>query len=654
MKSRILTALEALLLSAAITTGAMAALAGVYALPLSWGIPALCWGLSFLLGLGLLPRRRGSTILLGLVCFCTGFFLWRPEPRSQLLTLLELISKQLNSVYHLGYLEFPNHTLSTVELPMALGGSYMILSVSRSVLRRKSSALPVLLSVPPLVLCGLLTRFPPRPWAVFLWLGGTLVLLLSSGSRKNGPRQGLLLAAMALVPVSLLCGVLYFAVPQEGYRDYAQALRQRCVRFFERPGSAPAPAVLPELQRKVDLAALHGANQASLPVLIVTSPVSGDLYLRGQSYDLYTTGGWEMRSDAPDSFDGWGDSQGDVQIRTFALQSVLYLPYYPGTGTVLSGGALQNTGGILSYSFPKYPYGSAAAPQTLESCLALPESTRAWAEGYRFSGDTTEAVAREIGDLVRTSARYDKATGAMPEGRDFARWFLEESETGYCVHFATAATVLLRAAGIPARYVTGFRCETAAGQPLVVTTEEAHAWAEYYDEALGYWQILEATAPGGERPRPTEALPPAATTQPAPTQTPTAPTTSTATQPNAQASDTPGKTGSALWLLWLLLPLALPLRRLTVLFLRRQRAQRASLNRRCLLLWANAEGLGRALGSPPPEALRDLAEKARYSQHRLTPMELRPLESFCRDCREKLEEKPPLVRFRNKYILLLY
>ena len=57
------------------------------------------------------------------------------------MTLLELISKQLNGVYHLGYLEFPNHTVGTVELPMALGGSYMLLSVSRSVLRRKSSAL---------------------------------------------------------------------------------------------------------------------------------------------------------------------------------------------------------------------------------------------------------------------------------------------------------------------------------------------------------------------------------------------------------------------------------------------------------------------------------------------------------------------------------
>ena len=277
MKERILTALEALLLSCAITAGPMAALAHVYALPLSWDTPALVWSLSLLLGLLILPRRRGGTVMLGLVCFCTGFFLWRPEPRAQLMTLLELISKQLNGVYHLGYLEFPNHTVGTVELPMALGGSYMLLSVSRSVLRRKSSALPLFLSIPPLLLCGLLPQFPPESWSFFLWLGGMLVLLLSSGSRKNSPRQGLILAAMALVPVCLLCGILYLAVPQEGYQDHSQAFRQRCIRLFESGKPTPAPAAIPapELQRRVDLAALRGANQPSLPFSLSPPPLPG-------------------------------------------------------------------------------------------------------------------------------------------------------------------------------------------------------------------------------------------------------------------------------------------------------------------------------------------------------------------------------------------
>lgn len=648
MKKRIPIVLEALLLSAAITIGSVAAIAQVYALPLTWGIPALCFSLSFLLGLALLPRRHGSPAVFGILCFCLGFFLTYPGSRSQLMSLLEIVSKQLNSVYHLGYLEFPNHTIGSVELPIALGGSCLVMAVCRSVLCRKSSALPIFLSIPPLLLCGLLSHFPPKPWAVFLWLGGVLTLLLSSGSRKAGALQGLTLAAIALVPVSILCGVLYFAVPQDGSLDYAQDLRQRCIRLFERsaPAAAPVSGSAPELQRSVDLAALHGGDQPSLPVLIVTAPFSGSLYLRGQSYDRYTVTGWEMSSDTADSFDGWGENQGDVQIRTFALQSVLYLPYYPGTGTVLTGGALKNTGSILSYSFPKYPSGSAASARTLEDCLTLPDSTRGWASAYAFAGNTAAETAQAIGDFVRGSARYDKSTGASPQGQDFAQWFLESSDTGYCVHFATAATVLLRSAGIPARYVTGFRCDVREGQPLVVTTEEAHAWAEYYDSSLGSWQILEATASGSVRPEPVESL----ATLPAPTQTTQ---TTQALPQNSPAPTQQSHHRSALWLLWLL-PALLPLRRLSVLFLRRQRAARADLNRRCLLYWADAERLSRALGSAPPEALKRLAERARYSQHRLTPMELKPLADFCRECRLSLEEKPLIERLWNKYILLLY
>ena len=61
MKNRLLTALLALLLSCCIAIGPTAALAGVYALPLSWEAPVLCWAVSFLLGLLLLPRKRGGT-----------------------------------------------------------------------------------------------------------------------------------------------------------------------------------------------------------------------------------------------------------------------------------------------------------------------------------------------------------------------------------------------------------------------------------------------------------------------------------------------------------------------------------------------------------------------------------------------------------------
>ena len=59
-------------------------------------------------------------------------------------------------------------------------------------------------------------------------------------------------------------------------------------------------------------------------------------------------------------------------------------------------------------------------------------------------------VADIIGNYVRGSAKYNLQTPKMPqEQEDFALWFLNDSDRGYCIHFASAATVLLRAAGIP-------------------------------------------------------------------------------------------------------------------------------------------------------------------------------------------------------------
>ena len=81
----------------------------------------------------------------------------------------------------------------------------------------------------------------------------------------------------------------------------------------------------------------------------------------------------------------------------------------------------------------------------------------------------------------------------MPSSEtDFVRWFLEESDTGYCAHFASATAVLLQAAGIPARYVTGYMVDTQAGVSTTVYMDEAHAWVEFYDPSVG-WRVLEST-----------------------------------------------------------------------------------------------------------------------------------------------------------------
>jgi hypothetical protein len=69
-----------------------------------------------------------------------------------------------------------------------------------------------------------------------------------------------------------------------------------------------------------------------------------------------------------------------------------------------------------------------------------------------------------------------------------------DKKKGYCEYFATATTLLLRLAGVPARYVTGYalRPFQRVGDHYVVRDSDAHAWAEAYLPGRG-WVEVDAT-----------------------------------------------------------------------------------------------------------------------------------------------------------------
>jgi hypothetical protein len=71
--------------------------------------------------------------------------------------------------------------------------------------------------------------------------------------------------------------------------------------------------------------------------------------------------------------------------------------------------------------------------------------------------------------------------------------FLLRTRSGHCEYFATATVLLLRAAGIPARYAVGYSVQEFSRWEgaYVVRQRHAHAWAEFY--ADGRWQDLDTT-----------------------------------------------------------------------------------------------------------------------------------------------------------------
>ena len=110
-----------------------------------------------------------------------------------------------------------------------------------------------------------------------------------------------------------------------------------------------------------------------------------------------------------------------------------------------------------------------------------------------------DTQARTIGDIrtiifdyLREAMTYDETARTMNGGGDFLQYTLERSGHGYSVHYATAAVLMLRYMGVPARYVEGYylSAEDAArykaGETITLTEENAHAWAEYYVSGVGF------------------------------------------------------------------------------------------------------------------------------------------------------------------------
>ena len=83
---------------------------------------------------------------------------------------------------------------------------------------------------------------------------------------------------------------------------------------------------------------------------------------------------------------------------------------------------------------------------------------------------------------------YDYTLSPGDYGRDAVDEFWLDRKTGFCEHFASAFVVIMRAAGFPARIVTGYQGSDA--EPVdgyfIVRQSSAHAWAEYWQTGTGW------------------------------------------------------------------------------------------------------------------------------------------------------------------------
>ncbi len=113
------------------------------------------------------------------------------------------------------------------------------------------------------------------------------------------------------------------------------------------------------------------------------------------------------------------------------------------------------------------------------------------------AGAPTRAAAVEaVVRYLRENYTYRLDSPAPARGEDAVDDFLFETREGFCEQFASAAAVLLRAAGVPARLVVGYAAGTTSDGGRLLRGEDAHAWIEVEFDGRG-WVDVDPT--GGTR-----------------------------------------------------------------------------------------------------------------------------------------------------------
>lgn len=304
------------------------------------------------------------------------------------------------------------------------------------------------------------------------------------------------------------------------------------------------------------LANLSYWDKNSTPSLEIQMEKPQKLYLRGMVGEVYTGLSWEPLEeqaylDGEDTF-YWLHQEGfysqtaisdavtltqqteaaGLTIKNLgACSKYNYLPYALASKDILNQSSIGDAGNGTGQETLNVTYIPGSLPQWYQAELMLVDQQtdqkyRAYLrneETYRdfvyanylqmtnaavgvckriFEDVKEEMTLAEITKLTRERIHllmeYNEGKATRNGKNDFLQYTLEQQREGYSVHYATAAVLLLRYCGMPARYVEGYYLspeeaeEYQSGDTIVLTEEHAHAWAEYYLQGVG-WVPFEVT-----------------------------------------------------------------------------------------------------------------------------------------------------------------
>lgn len=159
---------------------------------------------------------------------------------------------------------------------------------------------------------------------------------------------------------------------------------------------------------------------------------------------------------------------------------------------------------VLNYKTPPDPEHVYAKALQIPQRARMARQTRALGKRFRASVEGQETADQKI--IQKALLHYSE--NPFYYTLDAPRYqsnpideFMFGSQAGYCTHYASSMTMLLRSADIPARMVTGYRGGewNEIGEYLVVKQKHAHAWVEAWVDEYGWVRIDPTSAIPNDR-----------------------------------------------------------------------------------------------------------------------------------------------------------
>jgi hypothetical protein len=348
-----------------------------------------------------------------------------------------------------------------------------------------------------------------------LWFSIGLVTLAGWALWTRRPRS----FSVAAWTACLLAVIGLGFAAQHGLREFQQLMRQldgAIVARFARGGQGFDPK-----ESRTALGTIGRLKLSGRIVLRVEAEGAPPALLREASYKLFFSMSWAAPKTGRDFFSI--NSENDLTTWKLlpnkpASNTVTISQFFPGSRGLLAvphgvarleelfADRLEtNTLGVLNMAdgpgFARfhvvYDEGASIDTPPDEDDGEIPVAERAAvtkvAEDLRLHELPPEEALRAIAAFLTRDFRY--STWQEPRRRRSNETplteFLLKTRAGHCEHFATATVLLLRAAGVPARYAVGHSVQEKKGREWVVRERHAHAWCLAW--VNGAWRDVDNT-----------------------------------------------------------------------------------------------------------------------------------------------------------------